>query len=128
MRGGRVLKTNISCRHIEVAPEVKEFARDKLEKLERYYDRIQKITLIFDHEGEGNSVEAIINIEKGHTLVGLEHSEDFYIAIDNLVNKMERQLTKHKEKLKSKKHRAEKRYFEETIRSESPEEEASEEH
>ncbi len=94
----------VSGRHLDVEPSLKQYATDKVQKLTRYYDRIQSIEVVYDHQGGKPSVEVIVNTEPKNTFIGHETGEDMFAVIDIVVDKLERQLTRHKEKHRNRKH------------------------
>ena len=94
----------VTGRHVEVPAQVRAYAQDKAGKLPRYYDRIHEIEVIFDHESEQFTAEMIVRADHRHTFVATEAGPDTYALIDLCVEKLERQLTKHKEKRRNRKH------------------------
>ncbi len=94
---------SITGRHMSVTDAMKDYATEKAKKLERYYQgQIHEIELVIDNDGDRRQVEMIIRARQRKFVAHVEH-EDAYAAIDLLLDKMERQLTKQKEKLKLKK-------------------------
>ena len=94
----------ISGRHMEVTEALKNYAEQKAGKLNRYYDRIQEIEVIFDASKDGTSVEMIVNAEHNAMFIAHHGEGDAYACIDGCVDKLERQLTDHKEKFRNRKH------------------------
>lgn len=84
---------------MEVTPALKIFAQEKFDKLERHFDKITAINVVFDVEKLRQIAEATILVSKGELHASSE-SEDMYTAIDTLVDKLDRQLIKHKEKMR----------------------------
>ncbi|HHT9124300.1 MAG TPA: ribosome hibernation-promoting factor, HPF/YfiA family [Candidatus Brocadiia bacterium] len=95
----------ISGRHLSITEAMKEYARKKASKLERFFDRIRKIQVTLDVEGERQTAEMIVSATRGSTLIAEVAATDMYAAIDLAVDKLERQLTRHKEKLYNKRNR-----------------------
>lgn len=95
----------ISCtgRHVEVTPDVREYAEKKMAKMPRYYDRIQAIEVVLDHESDNFSVEVIASAD-GQPFVAREVGPDTFALIDLVADKLERQLVKHKERYRNRKH------------------------
>jgi ribosome hibernation promoting factor len=85
---------------LEVTPAIRQYAIEKLERLERHFDKITSVNVIFDVEKLRQIVEATVHVAKGELHASSE-SEDMYASIDALVDKLDRQLIKHKEKLKN---------------------------
>ena len=79
---------------------VRDYAHSKIARLDRYYDQVQHIELILSREGNDKIAEMIIKARVGGQFVGKEKAEEFFAAIDLLVDKMSRQLKKQKEKLR----------------------------
>lgn len=84
---------------MEVTPALRTFTQEKFDKLERHFDKITAINVIFDVEKLRQIAEATILVNKGELHASSE-SEDMYTAIDILVDKLDRQLIKHKEKMR----------------------------
>lgn len=93
----------VSSRHMEVTPPLKAYAEQKVNKLTRYYDRIQEIEVVIDG-GKTGRVEVIVNAEHKNMFIAHEEGSDAYASIDLCVDKLERQLTDHKEKIRNRKH------------------------
>ena len=98
------MQITVSGRHVQVPDDVKAYAEEKTEKLLRYYDRIQSISVVFGNEGEELSIEMIVNAGSRAEFVGREVGPDARTLIDVTVDKMERQITKYKEQLRNHKH------------------------
>lgn len=98
------MQISITGRHVEVPQSVREYAEKKASKLLKFYDRIQAIEVIFEEEGVGLRVEMIVSADKRTSFVGHEVGEDANATIDLLVDKLERQITRHKKKLRNRKH------------------------
>lgn len=99
------MNITISGRHLNITEAMKEYARKKVAKLERFFDRIMKIQVILDVEGERQTAEMIVSAARGSTLIAEVATTDMYAAIDLAIDKIERQLTRHKEKLYDKRNR-----------------------
>ena len=97
----------ISSRHMDVTEALKTFAEQKANKLTKYYDRIQEIEVIFDAGKDKTSVEMIVNAEHRNMFLAHHNEGDAYACIDACVDKLERQLSDHKKKVRNRKHAAE---------------------
>lgn len=83
---------------VDVTDALKGYTKEKFSKLERHFDKIIAAHFIFRVEKLAHIAEATLLAAK--TEVHAEAtSEDMYAAIDALVDKLDRQLMKHKEKL-----------------------------
>jgi putative sigma-54 modulation protein len=92
------MQINITGHRMEVTPALKAFTEEKLNRLERHFEQIRSINVIFDVEKLRQIVEATVVVNRGEVHASSE-SEDMYTAIDALIDKLNRQLMKHKEKL-----------------------------
>lgn len=93
------MQINFTGHGMDVTPALKTFTREKLDKLERHFDKITTINVVFDVEKLTQIAEATVLVSKGE-LHARSESEDMYAAIDTLVDKLDRQLIKHKEKVR----------------------------
>jgi putative sigma-54 modulation protein len=94
----------IKAHHVEITDALKEYASKKMEKLEHFFQHIQKITINLNVESSSREEDrqvasAIIN-SSGTIITGKESSESMYSSIDMLLDKLSIQLKKYKEKLK----------------------------
>lgn len=97
------MQINITGHRMDVTPSIKAFTEEKLERLERHFDHITSVNIIFDVEKLRQIAEATVFVAKGELHASAE-SEDLYTAIDALIDKLDRQLIKHKEKLTEHRH------------------------
>lgn len=95
---------SITGRHIEISEAMESYAREKSERLQRYYDRIESIEVIINQETTVFRVELVVHTNHRHTFVGQVDAPEYNEAIDLVVDKLERQLVKHKEKVRNRKH------------------------
>jgi ribosome hibernation promoting factor len=98
------VQITVTGRHVNVTEEIKTYAQDKAEKLLKFYDRIQAIDVVLDHEGDQFHVEILVSAGSRHEFVAKETGDDTFAIIDTTIDKLERQLTKHKEKSRNRMH------------------------
>lgn len=91
------MQATISGHHVEITDALREIINTKLEKLERHFDQIASIHVILSVEKQRQMAEATIHIA-GADLAATATHDDMYTAIDQLTDKLDRQLIKHKEK------------------------------
>jgi putative sigma-54 modulation protein len=82
----------------------KDYAREKAARLDKYFDRIIAVEVIFEHVSQHYEVEMIATTDHRQKFVGREMHEDVLAAIDLVLDKVERQIVRHKEKLRNRKH------------------------
>ncbi|HQQ62753.1 MAG TPA: ribosome-associated translation inhibitor RaiA [Pseudomonadales bacterium] len=94
------MQLNISGHHLEVTPSLREYVTSKIDRLEKHHDKITTtdVTLIVDKQVQ--KAEARIHVS-GADLFADATADDMYAAIDGLADKLNRQLIRHKEKLKA---------------------------
>jgi putative sigma-54 modulation protein len=94
------MRITITGRHTSVTDAMKNYATEKLAKLERHDDLVTGGEVIMNIEKDRHMIEMIAHTKVGDRVVGKAEHNDMYAAIDLLLDKMERQLTKQKEKVK----------------------------
>ena len=93
------MQINFTGHRMDVTPALRMFTEEKFDRLERHFDKITAINVVFDVEKLRQIAEATVLVAKGELHASSE-SEDMYAAIDSLVDKLDRQLKKHKEKIR----------------------------
>lgn len=91
------MQINITGHGIEVTEALRKFTTGKFDKLERHFDRISQVHVVFNVEHMTQIAESTIHIP-GANIHARSESDDLYSAIDSLIDKLDRQLIKHKEK------------------------------
>ena len=94
------MQINISGHHVDLTPALKEYVSSKFEKLERHHDRITSTNVILTVDKLRQIAESSIHVS-GKDFHAVCESEDMYAAIDLLTDKLDRQLIKHKEKMRT---------------------------
>lgn len=92
------MQIHFTGHHVEVTPALREFATGKFEKLIHHFEKIDSIHVVFQVDKLRQIAEATIHVVK-HEIHAHAESEDLYSSIDLLMDKLTRQLQKHKEKL-----------------------------
>ena len=93
------MQLNITGHHVEVTDSLKTYVAEKLERLEKHFDHVNNVHVILSVEKQRQKSEATVNVN-GASLFADSTEEDMYAAIDSMVDKLDRQIKKHKEKLK----------------------------
>ncbi|NVK20965.1 MAG: ribosome hibernation promoting factor [Kangiellaceae bacterium] len=92
------MQINLTGRHLEVTDPLKTFVHEKFAKLERHFDHINNVYVTLSVEKLRQIAEATLHVNGGE-IVASSESEDMYAAIDLLIDKLDRQVIKHKEKM-----------------------------
>lgn len=100
------MQLNISGHHVEVTPALKSYITEKMERIQRHFNNIihVNITLSVEPKKKQQKAEADLNLSGGKTgnKIYADHtSNDMYASIDKLVDKLDRQVLKYKEKIKA---------------------------
>jgi putative sigma-54 modulation protein len=94
------MQITISGHHLEVTEALKDYVTSKLERLSNHHDRITSTHVILTVDKLIQKAEATLHVS-GKDLFADSSHEDLYAAIDSLADKLDRQLIKHKEKMRS---------------------------
>jgi len=98
------MQLSISGHHVDITDALRDYATEKVGKLERHFDQITNVHVVLSVENRVNQrAEATMHVS-GAELFADADSDDMYAAIDALTDKLDRQLLKHKEKLVSRHH------------------------
>ena len=92
------MQINITGHHLEVTEALKNYVNEKFQRLERHFDHVIDSHVILSVEKLVQKAEATVHLN-GANLFAVEEGPDLYAAIDGLIDKLDRQTIKHKEKL-----------------------------
>ena len=93
------MQITVSGHHVEVTPALRDYVNAKLSKLQNHFDNITNTAVTLTVEKLVQKAEATVHVAGANLFAACE-SEDMYAAIDSMADKLDRQLIKHKEKLK----------------------------
>ncbi len=96
---------NLSGHHVDITDSLRDYVTSKFDRLERHFDQVTDVHVVLDVEKLRHKAEATLHLAGGN-LFAESVEEDMYAAIDSLVDKLDRQVKKHKEK-RNDHHRAE---------------------
>ncbi|HZX24093.1 MAG TPA: ribosome-associated translation inhibitor RaiA [Woeseiaceae bacterium] len=92
------MQLDVTGHHVEVTPALKDYVQTKLGRIERHFDHVTDVHCILTVEKLRHKAEATVQVSGGR-LYADATEEDMYAAIDGLIDKLDRQVKKHKEKL-----------------------------
>jgi putative sigma-54 modulation protein len=98
------MRITVSGRHMEVSESLKSYVQEKAGKLDRFYDRVQNVEVVFNQEAGAHHCELIATADHHTTFVARESHADAFASLDAAVKDLERQLNRHKEKFRNRKH------------------------
>ena len=93
------MQINLTGHHVEITDSLRTYVATKFEKLERHFDHINNVHVILNVEKLKQKAEATVHMAGGEVFANAQHN-DMYAAIDGLIDKLDRQVIKHKEKQK----------------------------
>ncbi len=97
------MQIKIDGHHVELTTAMQEYIQSKMTRIERHFEHVVDVHVVLGVEKQRHKAEATIHVTGHNIHAGSEH-EDMYAAIDLLLDKLDRQIKKHKEKMTN--HRA----------------------
>ena len=94
------MQINLSGHHVEITDSLREYVNTKFAKLERHFDQINNVHVILTVEKLDQKAEATVHMKGGEVFASSVNA-DMYASIDTLVDKLDRQILKHKGKVAS---------------------------
>ena len=94
------MDVTISGRHVEVTDAMRDHARERVGKLERFSPHLMHATVILAIEGDRHTAEVIGAVRSKGDIVAKHESHDMYLSIDQAISKAERQLRKLEERFR----------------------------
>ncbi|MDH5432322.1 MAG: ribosome hibernation promoting factor [Gammaproteobacteria bacterium] len=92
------MQINLTGHHIDITDSLRNYVNEKFARIERHFDHINNVHVILEVDKVRQIAEAKLNVNGGEIFANSE-SEDMYASIDSLVDKLDRQVIKHKEKM-----------------------------
>jgi putative sigma-54 modulation protein len=97
------MQISIEGHHVDLTESLQHYIENKMTKIERHFDQVVDIRVVLSVEKQRQKAEATIHVA-GNNIHAHDENSDMYVAIDLLIDKLDRQVKKHKEKLTN--HRA----------------------
>ena len=93
------MQIKISARHGHLSEEIQEHIREKAGKLLHFFQRIMMIEVVADLKNDDKEVEFLVSAEHKHDFVAKAHDKELLTAVDLVLDKLEGQIRKYKEKV-----------------------------
>ena len=107
------MNLTISGHHLEVTPALRSYVAGKLDRITRHFDQVVDVKVLLSIENQTEKErrqKAECNIHvKGSDMFAESAHEDMYAAVDELVDKLDRQVVRHKDRLQNHHHASPKR-------------------
>ena len=84
--------------HLEITPALRDYVTSKLERITRHFDNVIDVNVILSVDKLNQKAEVTVHLA-GKDVYVESVDEDLYAAVDGLVDKLERQVQKYKQKL-----------------------------
>lgn len=91
------MQINLTGHHVDITDALKGYVEDKFERMGRHLDNVIGIHVVLSVEKLRHTAEATLHLNGGKVFADSVH-EDMYAAIDGLMDKLDRQVLKFKEK------------------------------
>jgi putative sigma-54 modulation protein len=109
-----LMNLTISGHHLDVSPALREYVLTKLDRVKRHFDQVVDVTVLLTVENlrekeRRQKAEVTLHI-KGRDIFVEQSHEDMYAAIDQLMDKLDRQVVRHKDRVQNHHHVGAKRH------------------
>ena len=91
------MNLHLSGHHVEVTPAMRDYVTTKLTRITRHFDHVIDVNVILSVEKLKQKIEANVHLKGKDIFVECDDA-NMYAAIDMLVDKLDRQILKHKER------------------------------
>jgi len=91
------MQINITGHHVDVTPALRAYVLDKMERINRHFDHVISLNVILRLEKLQHEAEATLHTA-GKSLFANASELDMYAAIDDLVDKLDKQVRRFKDK------------------------------
>ena len=107
------MNLTISGHHLEVTPALRSYVTEKLDRVMRHFDQVVDVKVLLTVEKQKENErrqrdECNIHV-KGNDMFAQSSHQDLYAAVDDLVDKLDRQVGRHKDRIQDHHHTAPKR-------------------
>src|ERR1700712_3188606 len=92
------MNLNLTGVHLDITPAIREYVIAKLERINRHFDHVIDVNVVLSVDKLRQKIEANVHV-RGKEIHAESVEPDMYAAIDNLADKLNRQVLKYKEKL-----------------------------
>ena len=91
------MNLNLTGNHVEITPAMRDYVTTKLNKVTRHFEHVIDISVILSVEKHVQKAEANVHV-KGKDIFVEADGDNMYASIDSLIDKLDRQVLKYKEK------------------------------
>ena len=91
------MNLHLTGHHVEITPAIREYVTSKLARINRHFDHVIDVNVIMTVEKLDQKIEANVHMS-GKDIHVQANDADMYAAIDGLIDKLDRQVLRHKER------------------------------
>lgn len=96
------MQLSVTFRHMDSTDALRDYAKEKVERIRKYFpDPIKAHVVLLCDRGYNHTADVMITLHNGLAIKGVETTEDMYSSIDLVMAKIERQVRRYKEKIRS---------------------------
>ncbi len=99
------MNIKVNGRHLDVTPAIRSYSEDKIKKFEKYLPDIAEVIVTLSVEKYRHKAEVLIRVN-GNMIQAESVTEEIYASIDEVIDKLEIQVKKHKDKITSRRREA----------------------
>jgi putative sigma-54 modulation protein len=97
------MNLNLTGRHLEITPAIRQHVADKLAKIKSHFDNVLDVSIVLSADKLKQKAEGSVHLSGKDVFVECDDS-NLYAAIDSMVDKLDRQIIKYKEKYAARRH------------------------
>jgi putative sigma-54 modulation protein len=97
------MNLQLTGHHVDITPAIRNYVLGKLDRINRHFDHVIDVEVIMTVEKLDQKIEAHVHLSGKDIHVEANHA-DMYAAIDGLIDKLDRQILKYKERFQVNKH------------------------
>lgn len=95
------MKLNVKGRNIEVTEALRQYIEKRLGKFSKFLGELSEAVVTISTEKFTHKIDVLLKVN-GHLIQAEGKTEDLYSAVDEVVEKLEKQILKYKEKVQNK--------------------------
>ena len=92
------MNLNLTGHQLPITPAIRDYVYSKLQRITHHFDNVIDVNVVMSVEKLQQKVEATVHV-RGREIFCEASATDMYAAIDGLIDKLDRKILKHKEKL-----------------------------
>jgi len=93
------MKLSVTFRHMEPSEALKQHVQDKLQRLKKFFSEPMRAQIVLSKESYRHKIDVNITLANGTGIKGKEVAEDMYSAVDLVMDKIDRQIRRYKDKI-----------------------------